>query len=75
VPLRGFPFTFGAAEYVTAPLPFVVLIDNTVIQGALLVAVQLHAPGADTLMTPVHPADVNEWLEGDIEYWQGAAVW
>jgi hypothetical protein len=64
VPLRAAP-ALAATLNATVPLPRPEGTDVIVIQGALLVAVQLHAGPADTVIDPllaVAAASIVVWL-------------
>src|SRR5215212_7691963 len=56
VPERAAPVVFGSTLKLTLPPPDPGEPAVTAIQGALLIAVQLHPPDADTGMLPVPPA-------------------
>ncbi len=67
VPEREALPVLEATLYITVPLPEPLAPDVTVIQLALLVAVQAHPDPADTVMFVVPPLAANEPLVGVIE--------
>jgi len=56
----------AATEQLTTPLPVPLLPEVIVIQGALLVAVQVHPLCVVTLMFPVVPLAPTDALAGDM---------
>jgi hypothetical protein len=64
---------FSATLNVTFPFPLSLASEVTVIQGALLTAVQLHDEGAVTDDVPSPPLSENDLLDGLIVYEQVAA--
>jgi len=74
VPVRLVVTVFAATSNVTDPLPDPVAPPVTVIQAALLVAVQLHPVAADTALPPLAAAAVKDRLVGEIVGEQDAAA-
>jgi hypothetical protein len=66
VPLRCAVLVLGAIVKLAEPLPEPVAPAVTVIQVALLTAVQLHPAAVVTVVDPVPPAAGTDWLEGEI---------
>ena len=67
VPVRIDATVFAATLKPTVPLPDPVAPLVTVIQAALLAAVQVHPVAADTALLPLAAAAVKDWLVGEIE--------
>jgi len=70
VPVRGVVVVFAATVNVTVPLPEPLAPPVTVIQLALLVAVQAHPVSAVIEMEPVPPAAGTDWEVGESAYEQ-----
>ena len=65
----------GATVKLTEPLPEPVAPAVTVIQVALLTAVQVHPAIVVTAVEPLDPAAGTDRVEGEIENEQEAAPW
>jgi len=74
VPVREVVLLLAVTEYPTLPLPDPLPPELTVIQPALLVAVQVQPEGALTLTEPEPAAAPKELLVGEIEYVQACAA-
>ena len=72
VPVRLEATVFAATVNVTEPLPEPVAPPVTVIHAALLAAVHAQPVPAVTVLLPLPPAAVNDWLSGEIDGLQGA---
>jgi hypothetical protein len=69
VPLRELALVFAAALNATVPVPVPLAPLVTVSQDALLLTpVQSHPVAVVTVVDPVPPAAVTDWLVGDREY-------
>jgi hypothetical protein len=75
VPVRLDATVFTAASKVTEPLPDPVAPLVTVIQGALLAAVQLQPAATVTLLLPLPPVAATDCVVGEIEGEHDAAAW
>ena len=65
-PVRSLPELFAPTLNDTGPLPVPDAPLITVIHGALLTAVQAHQSAAVTVLLPPPPADVKDWVVGEI---------
>ena len=74
VPVRLDATVFAATLKAAVPLPEPVAPLVTVIQAALLAAVQLHPLATLTLLLPVPPVAVKDWLVGVIDGEQETAA-
>ena len=75
VPLRELMLPFSSTEYVTAALPLPLPLEVTLIQVALLVAVQPQAALVLRSMLPVSALAVNDLEAEEIEYVQLTPAW
>ena len=65
-PVRSLAELFAPTLNDTGPLPVPDAPLVTVIHGALLTAVQAHQSAAVTVLLPLPPAGVNDWVVGEI---------
>ena len=65
-PVRSLAELFAPTLNDTGPLPVPEAPPVTVIHGALLTAVQLHQSAAVTVLLPLPPAEVKDWVVGEI---------
>ena len=73
VPERGLVLLLAATEYRTPPFPLPLAPELIVIQSALLVAVQVQPPGADTTTVASPPLAGNDCEPVQITYMHPAA--
>ena len=75
VPERCAVLVLGATVKLTEPLSDPLAPEVTVIQVALLTAVQLHPVEVVTVVDPVPPAAGTDWVDGEIENEHAVPLW